>query len=88
VLWQAADGAQSNAHEITEEDFDDAFWLNARGTLFTVRRPELSTMRSISYRVKRFRCGAIQLECVRGKQAVLPPTHGCGWSELRDRKSG
>jgi NAD(P)-dependent dehydrogenase (short-subunit alcohol dehydrogenase family) len=39
VLWASAGtGAQNKLGEITEEDFDAAFGLNARGTLFTVRR--------------------------------------------------
>ena len=46
VLWASAGtGAQSQLGEITEEDFDAAFSLNARGTLFTVkRRCRCSTM--------------------------------------------
>src|SRR6201995_2281075 len=31
-------GKQNKLGEITEEDFHDAFWLNARGTLFTVQK--------------------------------------------------
>jgi glutathione-independent formaldehyde dehydrogenase len=31
-------GKQGRLGEITEEDFHDAFWLNARGTLFTVQK--------------------------------------------------
>src|SRR6202046_2288790 len=39
VLWASAGtGAQSRLGEITEEDFDAAFGLNARGTLFTVQK--------------------------------------------------
>src|ERR1700719_3134294 len=39
VLWASAGvGKQSRLGEITEEDFHDAFWLNARGTLFTVQK--------------------------------------------------
>src|ERR1700676_1352459 len=39
VLWASAGtGAQAKLGEITEEDFDAAFWLNARGTLFTVQK--------------------------------------------------
>lgn len=39
VLWASAGtGAQSRLGEITEEDFDAAFSLNARGTLFTVQK--------------------------------------------------
>src|SRR6202043_2046328 len=38
-LWASAGvGKQSRLGEITEEDFHDAFWLNARGTLFTVQK--------------------------------------------------
>src|SRR6202790_3499959 len=39
VLWASAGtGAHAKLGEITEEDFDAAFWLNARGTLFTVQK--------------------------------------------------
>src|SRR6202011_2089549 len=39
VLWASAGvGKQNRLGEITEEDFHDAFWLNARGTLFTVQK--------------------------------------------------
>src|SRR3984893_4559846 len=39
VLWASAGtGAQNKLGEITEEDFDAAFSLNARGTLFTVQK--------------------------------------------------
>src|ERR1700754_2974802 len=39
VLWaRAGTGAQARLGEITEEDFDAAFGLNARGTLFTVQK--------------------------------------------------
>src|ERR1700759_5778321 len=39
VLWASAgSGKQNKLGEITEEDFHDAFWLNARGTLFTVQK--------------------------------------------------
>src|SRR5271163_3376887 len=39
VLWASAGvGKQNKLGEITEEDFHDAFWLNARGTLFTVQK--------------------------------------------------
>src|ERR1700730_16153653 len=35
VLWASAGvGKQGKLGEITEQDFHDAFWLNARGTLF------------------------------------------------------
>jgi NAD(P)-dependent dehydrogenase (short-subunit alcohol dehydrogenase family) len=39
VLWASAGvGKQAKLGEITEDDFHDAFWLNARGTLFTVQK--------------------------------------------------
>ncbi|MFG2090551.1 SDR family NAD(P)-dependent oxidoreductase [Spirillospora sp. NPDC048824] len=39
VLWASAGtGEQGELGEITEEQFDRAFWLNARGTLFTVQK--------------------------------------------------
>jgi NAD(P)-dependent dehydrogenase (short-subunit alcohol dehydrogenase family) len=39
VLWaSAATGEQSRLGEITEEHFDAAFSVNARGTLFTVQK--------------------------------------------------
>ena len=39
VLWASAGvGKQNKLGEINEEDFHDAFWLNARGTLFTVQK--------------------------------------------------
>jgi len=39
VLWASAGtGEQGRLGEITEEHFDAAFSLNARGTLFTVQK--------------------------------------------------
>ena len=39
VLWASAGmGEQGRLGEITEQQFDAAFWLNARGTLFTVQK--------------------------------------------------
>ena len=39
VLWASAGmGEPGKLGEITEEQFDAAFWLNARGTLFTVQK--------------------------------------------------
>ena len=39
VLWASAGtGEPRRHHEITEEHFDAAFGLNARGTLFTVQK--------------------------------------------------
>ncbi|MFF0016364.1 SDR family NAD(P)-dependent oxidoreductase [Streptomyces sp. NPDC005374] len=39
VLWASAGmGEQGKLGEITEEQFDRAFYLNARGTLFTVQK--------------------------------------------------
>ncbi|WP_165604494.1 SDR family NAD(P)-dependent oxidoreductase [Mycolicibacterium novocastrense] len=43
VLWASAGtGEQSRLGETTEEQFDAAFWLNARGTFFTVQKEVLS----------------------------------------------
>jgi NAD(P)-dependent dehydrogenase (short-subunit alcohol dehydrogenase family) len=72
VLWASAGtGAQSQLGEITEEDFDAAFSLNARGTLFTVQKGAAAVQRwrlDLHDRVKRIAAGLPQLECVRGKQ--------------------
>ncbi|MFE4966211.1 SDR family NAD(P)-dependent oxidoreductase [Streptomyces sp. NPDC056660] len=39
VLWASAGmGEQAKLGDITEEQFHRAFWLNARGTLFTVQK--------------------------------------------------
>ena len=39
VLWTSAGtGEERKLGEITEQHFDAAFWLNARGTLFTVQK--------------------------------------------------
>ena len=39
VLWASAGDAEyGKLGEITEEQFDATFWLNARGTLFTVQK--------------------------------------------------
>src|SRR6516164_5381864 len=39
VLWASAGtGEQRKLGEITEQHFDASFWLNARGTLFTVQK--------------------------------------------------
>lgn len=38
VLWASGMGEQGKLGEITEEQFDRAFQLNARGTLFTVQK--------------------------------------------------
>ena len=83
VLWASAGtGAQGQLGEITEEDFDAAFGLNARGTLFTVQKalPLFNDGGSI------FMAGSNA--SLRGypswsvyagsSKAVLPPTHGCG----------
>ncbi|MDT5150668.1 MAG: hypothetical protein QOI01_2401 [Mycobacterium sp.] len=90
VLWASAGvGKQSKLGEITEEDFHDAFWLNARGTLFTVQKALplfndggsiLMTGSNASLR------GYPNWSVYAGSKAVLPGYARVWVSELRDRK--
>ena len=90
VLWASAGvGKQSKLGEITEEDFHDAFWLNARGTLFTVQKAlplfndggsVLMTGSNASLR------GYPDWSVYAGSKAVLPGYARVWVSELRDRK--
>jgi NAD(P)-dependent dehydrogenase (short-subunit alcohol dehydrogenase family) len=90
VLWASAGtGAQSLLGEITEEDFDAAFGLNARGTLFTVQKALplfndggsiLMTGSNASLR------GYPKWSVYAGSKAVLPAYARVWVSELRDRK--
>jgi len=90
VLWASAGvGKQSKLGEITEEDFHDAFWLNARGTLFTVQKALplfndggsiLMTGSNASLR------GYPDWSVYAGSKAVLPGYARVWVSELRDRK--
>ena len=72
VLWASAGvGKQGRLGEIAEEDFHDAFWLNARGTLFTVQKalPLFNDGGSILMTGSNaFAQGLPELEGVRGKQ--------------------
>ena len=90
VLWASAGvGAQGKLGEITEEDFHDAFWLNARGTLFTVQKALplfndggsiLMTGSNASLR------GYPDWSVYAASKAVLPAYARVWVSELRDRK--
>jgi NAD(P)-dependent dehydrogenase (short-subunit alcohol dehydrogenase family) len=74
VLWASAGlGKQNKLGEITEEDFHDAFWLNARGTIFM-------TGSNASLR------GYPNWSVYAGSKAVLPAYARVWVSELRDRK--
>jgi NAD(P)-dependent dehydrogenase (short-subunit alcohol dehydrogenase family) len=90
VLWASAGvGKQSKLGEITAEDFHGAFWLNARGTLFTVQKALplfndggsiLMTGSNASLR------GYPDWSVYAGSKAVLPGYARVWVSELRDRK--
>lgn len=90
VLWASAGvGKQAKLGEITEEDFHDAFWLNARGTLFTVQKALplfndggsiLMTGSNASLR------GYPDWSVYAGSKAVLPGYARAWVAELRDRK--
>jgi NAD(P)-dependent dehydrogenase (short-subunit alcohol dehydrogenase family) len=71
VLWASAGGGeQGRLGEITEEQFDAAFSLNARGTLFTVQKalPLFNDGGSIFMTgVERFAPGLPRLGCVRSE---------------------
>ena len=90
VLWASAGvGKQAKLGVITESDFHDAFWLNARGTLFTVQKSLplfndggsiLMTGSNASLR------GYPDWSVYAGSKAVLPGYARVWVSELRDRK--
>ena len=90
VLWASAGGgAQSRLGEITEEQFDAAFSLNARGTLFTVQKSLplfndggsiLMTGSNASLR------GYPDWSVYAASKAVLPAYARVWVAELRDRK--
>jgi len=90
VLWASAGiGEQGGLGEITEEQFDAAFSLNARGTLFTVQKslPAVQRWRlDLHDRVERFASGLPQLECVCSEQGRAARLRTGVVSELRDRK--
>ena len=90
VLWASAGtGEQRKLGEITEEHFDAAFWLNARGTLFTVQKalPLLNDGGSI------FLTGSIasvkgypEWSVYAASKAVLRAYARVWLSELKDRR--
>jgi NAD(P)-dependent dehydrogenase (short-subunit alcohol dehydrogenase family) len=90
VLWASAGtGAQSRLGEITEEDFDAAFSLNARGTLFTVQKalPLFNDGGSIFMTGSNASLrGYPDWSVYAGSKAVLPAYARVWVSELRDRK--
>jgi len=90
VLWSSAGtGEQAKLGEITEEQFDAAFSLNARGTLFTVQKALplindggsiLMTGSNASLR------GYPDWSVYAASKAVLPAFARVWVAELRDRK--
>jgi NAD(P)-dependent dehydrogenase (short-subunit alcohol dehydrogenase family) len=90
VLWASAGvGKQAKLGEITEEDFHDAFWLNARGTLFTVQKalPLFNDGGSIFMTGSNASLrGYPSWGVYAGSKAVLPAYARVWVSELRDRK--
>ena len=90
VLWASAGtGAQSKLGEITEEDFDATFGLNARGTLFTVQKalPLFNDGGSIFMTGSNASLrGYPDWSVYAGSKAVLAAYARVWVSELRDRK--
>ncbi len=91
VLWASAGvGKQAKLGEITEQDFHDAFWLNARGTLFTVQKalPLFNDGGSIFMTGSNasLRGYPPNWSVYAGSKAVLPAYARVWVSELRDRK--
>ncbi|MEP6562430.1 MAG: SDR family NAD(P)-dependent oxidoreductase, partial [Nakamurella sp.] len=90
VLWASAGGGeQGRLGEITEEQFDAAFSLNARGTLFTVQKALplfndggsiIMTGSNASHR------GYPDWSVYAASKAVLPAYARVWVAELRDRK--
>ncbi|NMN99222.1 SDR family NAD(P)-dependent oxidoreductase [Antrihabitans stalactiti] len=90
VLWASAGtGAQNKLGEITEEDFDTAFSVNARGTLFTVQKalPLFNDGGSIFMTGSNASLrGYPNWSVYAASKAVLPAYARVWVSELRDRK--
>src|SRR5580698_852669 len=90
VLWASAGvGKQARLGEITEEDFHDAFWLNARGTLFTVQKalPLFNDGGSIFMTGSNASLrGYPNWSVYAGSKAVLPAYARVWVAELRDRR--
>lgn len=90
VLWASAGhGAQSRLGEISEEQFDEAFSLNARGTLFTVQKalPLLTDGASILMTGSNASLrGYPDWSVYAASKAVLPAYARVWAAELRDRR--
>lgn len=90
VLWASAGGgAPSSLGEITEEQFDAAFSLNARGTLFTVQKalPLLNDGGSIFMTGSNASLRGYPMWSVYAASKAVLPAYARVWvSELRDRK--
>jgi NAD(P)-dependent dehydrogenase (short-subunit alcohol dehydrogenase family) len=90
VLWASAGvGEQSGLAEITEEQFDAAFSLNARGTLFTVQKalPLFNDGGSIFMTGSNASLRGYPGWSVYAASKALLPVYARVWvSELRDRK--
>ncbi len=90
VLWASAGtGEQSRLGEITEEHFDAAFRLNARGTLFTVQKalPLFNDGGSIFMTGSNASLkGYPEWSVYAASKAVLPAYARVWLSELKDRK--
>jgi NAD(P)-dependent dehydrogenase (short-subunit alcohol dehydrogenase family) len=90
VLWASAGtGEQGRLGEITEEQFDAAFSLNARGTLFTVQKalPLFNDGGSIVMTGSNASLrGYADWSVYAASKAVLPAFARVWVSELRDRK--
>jgi NAD(P)-dependent dehydrogenase (short-subunit alcohol dehydrogenase family) len=90
VLWTSAGGgASSRLGEITEEQFDAAFSLNARGTLFTVQKalPLVNDGGSIFMTGSNASLrGYPEWSVYAASKAVLPAYARVWVAELRDRR--
>ena len=89
VVGKRRDGQQAKLGEITEQDFHDAFWLNARGTLFTVQKalPLFNDGGSIFMTGSNASLrGYPSWSVYAGSKAVLPAYARVWVAELRDRK--
>lgn len=89
VLWASAGGgAQSRLGDITEEQFDEAFTLNAKGTLFTVQKalPLFNNGGSIFMTGSNASLrGYPDWSVYAGSKAVLPAFARVWVAELRDK---
>ncbi len=90
VLWASAGAGEEGAlGEITEEQFDAAFSVNARGTLFTVQKalPLFNDRGSIFMTGSNASLrGYANWSVYAASKAVLPAYARVWVSELRDRK--